>query len=425
MPSLDPSPQIALLTEVDARTYRGASLFDMGGGGIVTGPASDYFEDALNFLNGRCSSTGLDLDAEVKSVKGATWSIYLNADDRVVIEDTAAPWSLNATGGREAFGFDGGGLAIPSIAVVVALGITNRVTAGADWVRGNVENKHLVIADGGGIGNVPSAPYRAQDVITMLRSSALVDADSADSAANLETQTTAVYGGGGAYRWGLNATGHAWLAASGAFAAVIPDGAGVWLNDDLQAWLGFRGDEATQTLADATTGGDLKYIEATYPCEGAIMPSRPLRRPITHRYDETTNTARLTSGEIASNKVMGFASASVEWWLDGPADCRDLSAHWLNAVIPRAAKGVRWALYQVWGDPRRVRHTVEARTTGLIGSEVVTPEYDLLATAELDGRRGRIRGRRSIADSAKKANKWPGSLLRRIPMTTILENAED
>ena len=150
MPSNDPSPPIALLTEVDGRAYRGAPLFDMNAGGVVSGPAADYFEDAINFLNGRCSSTGLDLDAMVKSIKGATWSIYLNADDRVVIEDTAAAWSLKAGGGREAFGFDAGGLAIPSALV----GGTNRVTAGADWVRGNVENKHLILVDGAGLHHI-------------------------------------------------------------------------------------------------------------------------------------------------------------------------------------------------------------------------------------------------------------------------------
>jgi len=426
MPSLDPSPPIALLTEVDARAWRGVELMLMAGGvgPKLLGPATDYFEDALNFLNGRCSSPGADLDALVKTVKGATWSIYLNGDDRVVIEDTSGIFILKPGGGREAFGFANSAVGDITSALVGA-GPIRRITASADWVRGNVENKHLIIKDGGGAtDNIPYHAYRAQDVVTMLRASTLVDADSTDAAANLESQTVAAYGAPGQYRWGLNADGHVWLASLG-FPSTEPNGVGVWRVSDFQEWLGFDGTETTQTLADATTGDDLKFIEAMHPCEGAIMPSRPLMRPVTHRYDETTNTARLTSGEIASNKVMGFESVSVEWWIDGPADSRDLSTHWLNAVVPRAAKGVRWTLYQVWGDSRRVRHTVEARTTGLVGSEVVTPAYDLLATAELDGRRGRIRGRRGISDKAKKANKWPGSLLRRIPMTTILENAED
>ena len=417
MPSNDPSPPIALLTEVDGRAYRGAPLFDMGGGGVVSGPAADYFEDALNFLNGRCSQSTRDLESRLNVIKGvATWSVYIDGDDKVVIENTGGAFTITVGSlNPAAFGFPN----VPYSSAFV-LG-TNRITADVDWVRGNVQNAHLAINDGA-TDQLPDVAYRAQDVVTMVRGQALTDADSANKSINLEQQINTAYDiASRRYRWGLNAIGHVWLAADST-TATAPDGAGVWLNNDLQLLLGFDGTEVTQTVADAATGTSLEYIEATYPCQAAIMPTRPLRRPITHRFDEKTNTARLTSGEIASNKVMGFDSAVIEWWLDGPADCRDLSTHWLNAVIPRAAKGVRWALYQVWGDPRRVRFDVAVRTTQ---AATVTPAYDLLATAELNGRRGRIRGRRSISDSAKKANKWPGSLLRRIPMTTILEDAED
>ncbi|PHR17613.1 MAG: hypothetical protein COA38_20325 [Fluviicola sp.] len=413
MPSSDPAPFIAFLTEVDARSYSGAPLFNMGGGGAVAGPAQDYFEDALNFLNGRGSQPTRDLDSLVKTIKGATWTIYLNADDRIVIEDTAGGFTLNASADRVAFGFPATGI-ITSLPVA---GPTNQIIAPLNWVRGNVQNAHLALDDGA-VGQVPDTAYRAQDVITMLRSQALTDADSADKATNLETQTNAIYDvGGRRYRWGINAIGHAWLATDSA-TGTQPDASG-FLFDDFQLWLGFKGDEALQIVADATTGTNLEYIEATYPCQGAIMPSRQVTR-ITDRFEEITHGVRLTSGELASNKVMDWSTFVIDWTLDGPADCRDLSSHWFN-VVSRAPQAVRWALYQVWGDPRRARFTVDVRTD-VSGT---TETYDLLGTAELNGYRGRIRGRRSLADTSRKTERWPSTLRRRLPVTTILEAAED
>ena len=420
MPSNDPNPTIAFLTEVDARAYNGVSIFDMGPG-AVTGPAQDYFEDALNFLNGRGSPATWDLDSNIKVVgSGAgTWSMGLDADDRVYIENSLESFTLAPGSGREAYGFT-------PLGILTSGGVGPfRITASGDWVRGNVENSHMDLDTVLKAGQffVPSIAFRAQDVITMLRGQALVDADSADRFLNLDQQINAAYDngvGGQRYRWGVDEVGHVWLAADSA-TATPPDGAGVWTSDDLQLWLGFDGTEVTQTLADAATGTNLEYIEATYPCQGVLVPSRPMRRPSVYRFEEKTNTARLTSGEIASNKVMGWHSWIVEWYLDGPQDCRDLSTHWLNALVARAPKGVRWAVYQVWGDPRRLRFDVEVRTT----QATVVPAYDVLGTSELDGYRGRIRGRRSIGDSAKKANRWPQSIRMRIPMTTTIEAAEE
>ena len=411
MPTNDPAPTFAYLTEVDARAWSG-SIFDMSGGGLVALPTQDFWEDALNLLNGRCSAATHDLDARVKIIKGGTWTIYLNGSDRVVIEDTAGAFTLNAGFGEAAYGFPNA----PYASAVVA-GPTNQIIADAEWVRGNVQNAHLALDDGA-VGLIPDVAFRSQDVITMLRSTTLADADGDDRVTNLEVQTNAAYGSAQGYRWGINATGFAWLAVDSA-SGTAPDASG-FLNDDLQRFLGFKGDETTQVIADASTGTSLEVIEATYPCEGAIVPSRPLNR-ITARFDETTNTARLTSREIASNKVMDYNSWVVEWWLDGPADCIDLSTHWINSLVRRAQKGNRWALYQVWGDPRRAIFTADVRTD----TSGTVDAFSLLSTAELDGYRGRIRGRRSINDTAQKANRWPSRLRRRIPMGTIIEAAED
>lgn len=423
MPSNDPSPPIAFLTEVDARSYNGVTLFNMSAGGAVAGPAQDFFEDALNFLNGRCSPAGLDLDATIKTIGAAqvppsagVWTIFLNADDKVVIENDTDAFDLDVGGGREAFGFPATGVLSSA-----AGGSGQRIIAANNWVRGNVQNAHLIVnetATAVPTFNVPDIAYRAQDVITMLRSITLADADGDDRGLNLTVSTQGVYGATGGYRWGLNAIGHAWLAVDGS-RGTAPDASG-FLFDDFQLWLGFKGDETLQIVADATTGTNLEFIEATYPCQGAIMPSRPMIRR-TDRVEETTHAVRLTSGELASNKVMDWHTHVIEWWLDGPADCRDLSSHWLNAVIPRAPKAVRWALYQVWGDPRRARFDADVRTD----TAGTVEEFDLLGTAELDGYRGRIRGRRSMGDSAQKTIRWPSPLRRRVRMTTILEDAED
>jgi len=409
MPANDVSPPFAWLSEVDASGWTG-TVMDFGGGTVLTLPTDQSFwEDGISFACGRGSEVPTSLPKELTTTGGAQWNIYIDTDDLVTIENDTAAFTLTAGSGEEAYGFTASASSTP-----IGGGI-HQLKAQTNWVRGVVTNAGLELDDGGGAFTVPTIGYQAQDVVIMFRDS-ITDADSGDRLSNLQYSLNNLLDNASRrYRCGINDDGFFFFSWDSPATNFHAD---VFANSDFQRWLGFDGTETD--VASVGHTGTVRTLTANLPCAGWMGATRPLRGYPTAMFDEETNTIRLTSGELASTQVMTWRAWSVPWMLDGPKDERDLSNHFLREFMPRVQKGARLALYQVWGDSRRARYTADVRTD----ASGTVPEYDLLGTAELDGRRGRIRGRRGKADKSKQMLKWPGRLERRIPMTTIIEAAE-
>jgi len=417
MPSNDDAPTFALLSEVDSNAWSG-TVMDIiaGAGGEVNIPTSqEYWEDGISFLNGRGSDVNWDMDGDlqvqVTAAGGAAMNVFIDTDDLVTITCTSA-FTLAAGFGEEAFGFPSAPYNSTNI-----LGV-HTLKAPDDWVRGTTTFSHLNITEGINVYNVPSIGYKSQDIVTLFRASTLTDADAGDALNNMQDQINDVGDNlTRRFRLGINDNGKvfiAWPSGTG----IASFDADAFANDDFQRWMGYDGTEVATFYAGFGYG--IWLLEANNYCAGAMIPSRPIQKSIL-RFTEETNTIALTSGDIASNKVSDWASIEINWRLDGPADCIDLSSHFVNEFVPRNQKGKKLNYYPVWGDPRRARNSADVRTFNAVS----TPEYDLLGTSELDGYRGRFRGRRDIGDPSKKNLKWPGALRRRLPMSTFIRAVED
>jgi len=93
MPSNDKAPNFALMAEFDATQWSGEDLFTHGSTQITMptfSQGSGFYDDALIFLNGRASESGLSLGQQIQDASdfGASWSIGLTADDKIFIENT-------------------------------------------------------------------------------------------------------------------------------------------------------------------------------------------------------------------------------------------------------------------------------------------------------------------------------------------------
>jgi len=416
VPGNTDAPPFALLTEWDMRSFAGQSLFDRGAAAVVAA-STYYYEDALSLLNGRGSEGTRDLGSDISASVGVaigTITATVNADDRLEITSTDVLSSFAVSPGADNafFGFDVAGQ---------AGGPT--ITAAGEWTRGTRQNRHLSITYTPGIGApvgpffAPSIPYSAQGIVNMLRprdnAAAVNDSDNLHFADCIEVLDNATHATD-VIRWGLSDTGRtfaSWDASAGL-------GDVVWISTTFRDRLGFTGAEVPLNVL-SPTGASVRVLLSTFPAAGVLVPTRPLVR-LLERREEVTRTLRLTDGDVASNASGASTGWDLSFFLDGPADSRDLHRHWLEQWLPYAQLGGHCSIYQQWGDPRRA-----VSTRASTHSTSNTPAYSLLSTPEQDGERGRLRCRRDPSDASRRQVQWPGVLRRRVPTSLVLSDRVD
>ena len=107
MPSLNDSPDFAMLVEVDRRSDVGVTIFDRGGAGTVLS-TQGFFDDELSELNGKGRLSGHDLQSRLDAQFGVgNVLVSLNAQDRFELTTGGAPTiAIGASSDNAVFGFD-------------------------------------------------------------------------------------------------------------------------------------------------------------------------------------------------------------------------------------------------------------------------------------------------------------------------------
>lgn len=399
MPGNNWSPRIGLLAGVDWRAFAGATLFTRflaPTTAPVALPAlsatySAIYEDALDALCGRGVEPGLTLDDDVSSQWSAagTATMTLQSTDRFRISATAATFRVGFSAATaDAWGGPAGGGTFDA-----AGGPPWTYDFPRDWRRDNVEQLSFLVDDWVVPYLVPSRPFRAQSPIAQLRSMTTpADADAQAPTTNLAwldaeaIRTLPGLAGAGGVTWGLDSTGRVW--------AAWPDSWGIsdpaWQSAAFAELLGFDGTE-TSVVVDGT----LRVYTATHRCAYALLPRRQPTRILPGRTEETS-AVRLLDGDLRAHRLSTWRTWDVEVVLDGTAlaaaDGFDEVDHFARRWLERASVGQRVALYQEWGETRRAQPT-----------DVAAPgNYTALWTPERNGRRGRVRCRRSDVDEPSR-----------------------
>ena len=397
MPMNEPAPSFALLSSFDIRDLSGVDAFVRDGSYTVTLPtlgANDIYEDVLHFLNGRESDALVYGTGQLNTLGfgGATWSITINADDKVEIS-APVEFELTSTGTSDHLGF--GSSTVSSTLV----GSVYIATASYDWSRGRVilDDMTYQIDEVGGAGsfNFPAITPDIQDVSVFLRSSA-GDADDFGLSSLQELDNTAR---------GINDI--TWLINDEGFVQChyrTSQGDIVWSSTELRDLLGFSGNESP------VIDGSISRLTATYQSGALLLPTRPIQ---SHhlRVENVAQYRRKIGGGYASNLIGSYVKSALSFDLDAALDTRDDYRHFTDRFAPMISAGERINFYQSWGDSRRALRSDEAR-----GSQGA---YDTLYTSEDNGERGRVRG--SLTNQEFDLA-YPSRLHRRVPVSMEIEH---
>lgn len=388
MPASNPAPPIALIGQFDARQWASVTVFKRGATNVTVSASAGIFDDLLDFLNGRGSSTALALRTCVNTVKtdAGTWTIGIDANDKVYIESDTATFTLAAGTGLEAWGFSSGGMSASNVT-----GTIYRATAADQWVRGPVVNAYITIDPAGlpAAFSIPSSggtvmAGQFNDPITAIRNRGIGDADDTAASTCLEAVDTSH----ASIRWSLTATGHVCCSRRTASTTALTwQTAGKTLRDAL----GFTGSETE------TTSGAYSFLTATNLPRVVWAPSTQIGR-CRHVFGEKSRTMRTANGAIASANLATWSGWDVELYLDGPdattPDVEHIWRRWWRSV----PVGYGVTLYRHWGDPRRQLYADEVTAD--------QPAYDLLYTSEPE--RGRKRCRRDPDDEQGRTPDYLG-----------------
>lgn len=416
MPGYAHAPRPGLLTAVDLESWAGASVFDRVGGApavslssltamAAAGAVGGRYEDMIAFLNGYGSGSGAATDTDLSSDANTQWvasgaagtlAVGIDADDRVYVHASAVAFTLTAPAGNP-WGFPAGATAS------VASGGGQRVTATAEWTRGNVvitntATQGLEIDPIGAPAafTIPTYAQRVQSVPTMLRGGTTpVDADSGwipISLEYLDNASGATIGRPADTRWGLTDDGYVYWSQATAAGAV---GDTVWTSTTFRDRLGYDGTEGI------TTTGGLSYSIAINRCPGVWLPRRGLSGQRTWR-TETGATLSLAGGGVSAVSVGAATGHEIDGYYGLMLDSQDDEFHLRDRFWQYAPLGWGLNLYQQWGDPRRALRGHQA-----VGSQAA---YDLLYTSEREGRRGRLRCVRDPDDQAERIMDREGEL---------------
>ena len=394
MPSNDKAPNFALMTEFDATQWSGSNLFTQGSTQITMptfSQGSGFYDDALIFLNGRASESGLSLGQQISTASsfGSSWSIGVDSNDKIYVESdvdfTIEPINIK----NDFLGF-GGEVNASSTAS------NYRATAPNNWTRGNINNGQYRVDEVGGSSTFIFNKVQAggQDVLCMIRVSD--DIDNVDNTLQ-KIHSTALSDDD--LRWMITDEGYVQLkykTSLGAFS---------WDSTSFRDRLGFTGSELVSTSLVSPT---FDTITATYPLDGGLFPSRPLE---SHHLNvqSVTDFQRIIGGGYTSNSRGSYITSVIRFHLDASQDQKDLYRHFTNQFLPYVATGERLTIYQEWGDSRRASTLVERA-----GS------YSNLYTIEDDGYKGRIIGH--LVDPSTFDLSYPSRIRRRVPITIRLEH---
>lgn len=408
MPSTAQRYAPALLSEHDARLWNdGSTIATWGGVPWTHNPSTRWYDDAVAALNGRCSSVGRDLSADIAAVGTGLgpWSIVwasalsgtirtalgITDTDRMVIVNGGEAFTLAASTDNAYFGFDNAGQAS------VLSGGVNYMAATGNWDRGRIRNRFLSLDPAGaGIAFIiPSVPYAAQSVPTMVRSTTYVDADDDHATDAFERTLNAdVDAGSRRFRCFLNDDGYTVFA----WPEVLGIGNPTWNNTAFRDFFGFTGFESYITLAG--TAGNLRELTSTYRCQGAlVIPATYSLRRLSEINTWEAETQRLKSGGVVVTRRLNRKSYSLTFILPGPSrPTDDLRRLAVDRFLPTLAPGDRLSIYLQWGDPRRVLRGDQVRSdpTGTAGQEA----YTSFQTSQQDGERGRLVVRRGLSENA-------------------------
>jgi len=394
MPSNDNSPNFALLSEFDATQWSGEDLFTQGSTQITMPTftqGAGFYEDALIFLNGRATESGLSLSSQVDTAStfGSTWLFGFTGDDKIYLESDVDFEIEPVTASQDFLGFGGTVNATLS-------GSKYRATTVNEWTRGNINNGTYRVNEVGGSGTFTFNKVQAggQDVLCMIRSG-----NDLDNVSNTLQKIHSAAVSDDDLRWLITDEGYVQIkykTSLGAFS---------WDSTSFRDRLGFTGDETASTSIVVPA---FDTITATYPLPGALFPSRPIESH--HLMSESVSDFnRIIGGGYTSNSRGVYSSSVLRFHLDASQDQKDLYRHFTDRFLPYVNTGEKITFYQEWGDSRRAA-TIASRA-GV---------YDTLRTIEDDGYKGRIIG--FLTDPKTFDLIYPSRIRRRVPIQMRIEH---
>ena len=398
MPLNNPSPNFALLSSFNARTWSNSNVFQRGSNNITMptfGTGEGIYDDAISFLNGRGSESGIALSdlLNASSLFGTNWSVTINSSDKVVIT-CDNQFKIKFSSGVDVLGVGSSTFSAAATSF----------TCPNDWTRGNaLQNSTYAFVDSSDSNLFSFAiqgGLNAQDLIVAIRERGTVnDVDDVNSANCLEKLDLNANTSITSYiKWYLNDDGHVECMYSNSASDIT------WLSNTFRDRLGFSGNETA-------SGTTVKTLTADYPLPGTLYPSRPYQDH--HMQTQTVSQARRKiGGGYASNFIGSYVQSVLLFDLDALLDTTDLYRHFTNNFIEYIGNGERITFYQNVGDSRR-----SLITSGINDSQ---PAYDLLYTSEDNGNTGRIRC--SLVDANTINLAYPNRLKRRVPVSLVLEH---
>ena len=415
MPHLDSAPTFAICSSFDPSAWAGVTLFNRGGTNVVG--STDWtspVEDAITFLNGRGSEVGntfseqLLYEIAANAIPG-TWAVSLERTDKLRVQVSgagAAPFSLGPVAGTADWAGLGG-----TVNSSLVLGV-HIVDMPLNWIRGNVDNPILQFTSGASSFKAPAASVvqRVQDVPVYMRLLGNGDADDTYPTLNLavldNAANDAIYK---RIRWGVDNSGHVYC--------TYPNGINdiTWTSTTFRDRLGFTGLVANlgrDTLSYNGSIGLYTYTAAN-PLPGVLVPSRPIENQ-EYIVDVVGSSRRTISNGWVSNQVGSYRGETITFYVDGPADIKDLTRHFTDHFIGYLGTGTRVNLYQDWGDSRRALAEYDVDDS--------QRAYDLLYTSEDNGFRGRVRA--NMVSAGPYQLTYPQRLRRRSPITIQIEEID-
>jgi hypothetical protein len=409
MPSLDSSPNFALLTECDLRDLSGVTLYQRSTTNISITMADVVYLDMMDFLHGYSATQSIAdsleyaaLTASPPSATAGTWSIYINTDDRVVISNKALSFTLDHRKGGDYLG--AGGAVLSSTLV----GTNHTIEMPNDWTRGTLVGliTYRITPDTESYFDL-EIDGEYQDLRVALRNpGAESDADDDNATLSLSHIDTTTMGLSGlnSVRWLIDEEGHAVVSYPTAVTDLT------WASTKLRNILGFTGDESPTAIG---SGSDYQRLRASFPSAMVLLPTRPVERHQLSTDTMATARRRLGGGQV-SNRLATYTTSRVSFYLDAAADSRDLYQHWGDRFIPYTGPGQRLTYVGEWGDSRR-----HAPPMAVIDSAYINNRYGELYTIQPE--RGRYIGR---LNEAQFDLNYPGRLNRRVPLALSIEHDE-
>jgi hypothetical protein len=392
MPRNEFAPNFALMTDFDARPFT-STLYTAEGQNISLPSASQIvFDNPIQFLNGQGMSTSYSLKHDLEADKGGTWTISIDAQDRIkwlaspgVDMDITTDW-----GGGEIWGLDQDYYEMIS---------TQPAVFPNDWQRGNLilwqsgnANYGKINYSGAGTASpslYPNFPF-AQDMPSLL------SIRSGNGEYCLQSRDEFYFAQ--AHQWILRDDGHVVRMST------FTNPSFSWVDTDFRDRLGFSGNEQWISLYGR------KALIADHVMPGVLYPSRPFQD---HHiaYDRVSEYQRKIGGGFTSNFIGNYIKSRLTFHLDAYADVQNDYRFFSDTLGAYFYKGAKINFVQGVGDTRLARITNDITSSA--------PAYSLTHTSENNGDQGIIRG--TITDiSADLA--YDGVIRRRVPITMEIEH---